>query len=74
MHAGGVAAPKIAGQRLLNVCLSGRLRLGAQQRVHGHHKARRAEAALGPMRQSEPLLHWVQPIAHISNPCTAILA
>lgn len=47
-QASGAAAglPEVACKRLLDLCLAGRLWLGAQEGVHGHDEPRRAEATL----------------------------
>lgn len=64
-----LGAPQVAGQVLLNVGLGGRRRPRAQQRVHAHHEAGRAEAALRAVRARQALLHRVQPVARVADAC-----
>ncbi len=60
-------SPQVPRQVLLDLLLCRGAAPGAQQRVHTHDKAGRAEAALRAVRLGQPLLDRVQPIPRVAN-------
>ena len=69
LHEPAGAAPQVARQMLLYVLLAGRGWPRAQQRIHAHDEARRAEAALRAVRTRQALLHRVQAGARVADAC-----
>ena len=63
------SVPEVSSQVLLDLLLGRRLRLGAQQAVHAHHEAGRAEAALAAVRPRQSLLHRVQARPAAADAC-----
>ena len=62
-------SPEVSCQVLLDFLLGRGASFAAEESVHGHDKAGGAEATLAAMRVGKTLLHWVQAVSTVSNPC-----